>query len=261
MRVFAYLAIGAAALSAPAERLADSGAVIPVVAAGTAAAGQQGPLSEEGFRAYLTQLRAQAERAGVSRATLDRVMPTLSFSARAVELDRAQPGGAPGSSANPPFAPYLARHVTPTLIARGRERYSANISRLTDIRRRFGVDPSVLIAIWGKETSFGQITGDFDLASALASLAYEGRRRQLFADEFVATLKMMDRGIPRSTLRGSWAGATGHPQFLPSVYLRLAVDGDGDGRADIWNSHVDALASIANYLCRRASTAPRCARG
>jgi lytic murein transglycosylase len=246
MRVFAYLAAGAAALSAPAERLGDSDQAIP--AAASLAVAQSGPLSEEGFRAYLPQLRAQAERAGVSRTTLDRVIPTLNFSARAVELDRAQPGGAPGSNANPPFAPYLARHVTPTLVARGRERYSANLARLVDIRRRFGVDPAVLVAIWGKETSFGQITGDFDLASALASLAYEGRRRQLFSEEFVATLKMMDRGIPRSTLRGSWAGATGHPQFLPSVYLRLAVDGDGDGRADIWNSHVDALASIANYL-------------
>ena len=246
MRVFAYLAVGAAALSAPAERLADSGIAIPAAAA--TAVAQPGPLSEAGFRAYLPQLRAQAERAGVTRATLDRVMPTLSFSARAVELDRAQPGGRPGSNANPPFAPYLARHVSPALVARGRERYSANLARLVDIRRRFGVDPAVVVAIWGKETSFGQITGDFDLASALASLAYEGRRRQLFSEEFVATLKMMDRGIPRSTLRGSWAGATGHPQFLPSVYLRLAVDGDGDGRADIWNSHIDGLASIANYL-------------
>jgi membrane-bound lytic murein transglycosylase B len=136
--------------------------------------------------------------------------------------------------------------VTPALIARGRERYAANLPRLREIGRRYGVDPAVLVAIWGKETSFGAVTGDFDLLNSLASLAYEGRRRQLFADEFVATLKMMDRGIPRGTLRGSWAGATGHPQFLPSVYLRLAVDGDGDGRADIWNSPMDGLASIAN---------------
>ena len=248
MRVLAYLAAGIAALTAPAGELGDSGVVVPL--AGSAALAQPGGLSEQGFQAYLPQLRALAERAGVSRATIERVFPTLTFSPRTVELDRSQPGGsATGpSSANPPFAPYRARHVTPALVARGRERYAANRSRLRDIGRRYGVEPSVLVAIWGKETSFGAVTGDFDLLNSLASLAYEGRRRPLFSEEFVATLRMLDRGIPRSTLRGSWAGATGHPQFLPSVYLRLGVDGDGDGRADIWNSHIDALASIANYL-------------
>lgn len=247
MRVFVPLAAGFAALTSPAKELADSGALLlPLVS--IAAAAQSGGLGEEGFRSFLPQLRSQAERAGVSRATIERVFPTLQFSARTIELDRAQPGGSASSNANPPFAPYRARHVTPALIARGRDRYLANLPRLRDIGRRYGVEPSVLVAIWGKETSFGAVTGDFDLLNSLASLAYEGRRRQLFSEEFVATLRMLDRGIPRSTLRGSWAGATGHPQFLPSVYLRLAVDGDGDGRADIWNSPVDALASIANYL-------------
>jgi membrane-bound lytic murein transglycosylase B len=99
----------------------------------------------------------------------------------------------------------------------------------------------VLVAIWGHETSYGIVTGDFDLLNSLATLAYEGRRRDLFADEFVATLKLYDRGIPRSQLKGSWAGATGYPQFLPSVYLRLAVDADGDGRPNIWSSQLDAL--------------------
>jgi lytic murein transglycosylase len=110
------------------------------------------------------------------------------------------------------------------------------------------VAPSVLVAIWGHETSYGAVTGNFDLLNSLASLAYDGRRRQLFSDEFVAALKMIDRGVPRYRLKGSWAGATGHPQFLPSVWLRLGVDGDGDGRSDIWRSEPDALASIANYL-------------
>ena len=247
MRVVVPLAAGFAALTSPAKELGDSAiALLPMTAA--AAVAQSGGLSDLGFQSYLPQLRAQAERAGVSRATIERVFPTLAFSPRTVELDRAQPGGAPSSNANPPFAPYRARHVTQQLISRGRERYVANLPRLREIGRRFGVDPTVLVAIWGKETSFGAVTGDFDLLNSLASLAYEGRRRQLFADEFVATLRMMDRGIPRSTLRGSWAGATGHPQFLPSVYLRLGVDGDGDGRADIWNSSIDGLASIANYL-------------
>ncbi|HYJ82301.1 MAG TPA: lytic murein transglycosylase [Allosphingosinicella sp.] len=208
----------------------------------------QAGLSQSGFTAYLPQLEAQARRAGVSPATIASVFPTLAFSARTVELDRAQPGGRPGSNANPPFAPYRARHVSPALIANGQRHYAANLSRLREIGRRYGVTPSVLVAIWGHETSYGSVTGDFDLLNSLASLAYDGRRRQLFADEFVAALKMIDRGVPRYRLKGSWAGATGHPQFLPSVWLRLGTDGDGDGRADIWRSEPDALASIANYL-------------
>jgi lytic murein transglycosylase len=208
----------------------------------------QSGLSQEGFQAYLPQLRGQALAAGVSRQTVDTIFPTLEYSARTVELDRVQPGGIAGTPTNPPFAPYRARHVTPALINTGARRYAANLSRLNDIGRRYGVTPSVLVAIWGHETSYGAVTGNFDLLNSLATLAYEGRRRSLFASEFIAALKMVDRGVPRSRLKGSWAGATGHPQFLPSVYLRLAVDGDGDGRSNIWTSELDALASIANYL-------------
>ncbi len=205
-------------------------------------------LSQAGFEAYLPRLRAEARREGISTATLDRVFPTLTFSPRTIELDRAQPGGAAGTPTNPPFAPYRARHLTPALINRGRARYAENLGRLGEIGRRYGVPPGILIAIWGKETSYGAIMGNFDLLNSLASLAYEGRRRELFTDEFIATLRMVERGFSREELKGSWAGAAGHPQFLPSVYIRLAVDGDGDGRADIWRSHLDALASIANYL-------------
>jgi lytic murein transglycosylase len=224
--------------------LALAAAVVPLA---SPAAAQSG-LSESGFRAYLPQLEAQARRAGVSPGTIASIFPTLVFSPRTVELDRAQPGGRPGSVANPPFAPYRARHVSPALIAGGQRRYAANLSRLQAIGRRYGVTPSVLVAIWGHETSYGAVTGNFDLLNSLASLAYDGRRRQLFSDEFVAALKMIDRGVPRYRLKGSWAGATGHPQFLPSVWLRLGTDGDGDGRSDIWRSEPDALASIANYL-------------
>jgi lytic murein transglycosylase len=224
--------------------LAAAVAIVPVASSAPAQAG----LSQAGFEAYLPQLEAQALRAGVSRATIAGIFPDLVFSARTVQLDRAQPGGSPGSNPNPPFAPYRARHVSPALIATGQRHYAANLSRLREIGRRYGVTPSVLVAIYGHETSFGAVTGDFDLLNSLASLAYEGRRRQLFADEFVAALKMIERGVPRSRLKGSWAGATGYPQFLPSVWLRVAVDGDGDGRADIWRSEPDAAASIANYL-------------
>lgn len=236
MRFVAYLTIAAAALLAP-----------PSGWSGGEAQAQAG-LSQAGFQAYLPRLRAEARAAGVSQATIDRIFPTLEFSARTIQLDRAQPGGVTGSPAIQPFAPYRNRHITSALVSRGRQRYSANIAQLSDISRRYGVHPSILVAIWGKETSYGSITGDFDLLNSLASLAYEGRRRELFTDEFVATLKMIDRGFPRSQLKGSWAGATGYPQFLPSVWLRLGVDWDRNGRADIWTSQADALASIANYL-------------
>ncbi|HEX4739650.1 MAG TPA: lytic murein transglycosylase [Allosphingosinicella sp.] len=215
---------------------------------GGAQAAQSYGLSEEGFDAWLPQLRAQAFAAGISRETMDSVFSNLSFNRRVIELDQAQPGGTAGSTATPPFAPYRSAHVTSALIAAGRTHYQANYLRLMEIGRRYGVTPSVLVAIWGHETSYGANSGNFDLLSSLATLAYEGRRRQLFTDEFIAGLKMVDRGVPRSRLKGSWAGAMGYPQFLPSVWLRLAVDADGDGNADIWRSAPDALASIANYL-------------
>jgi lytic murein transglycosylase len=207
-------------------------------------------LNEQGFQAFLSQLRARAFAAGVSRDTVNAVFPTLEFSARTIQLDQAQPGVIAGSNANPPFAPYRAQHVGAALVSTGRSRYQAYAPQLAEIRRRYGVAPSILVAIWGHETSYGAVTGNFDLLNSLATLAYEGRRRDLFADEFVAGLKMIDRGVPRSRLRGSWAGATGYPQFLPSVWLRSAVDFDGDGQADIWRNVPDALASIANYFSK-----------
>ena len=192
--------------------------------------------------------RARAE--GVREPTIRAIVPTLQLNYRAMELDRAQRPTSTSRNSNsfPPLAPYIREHVTSSLISRGQSRYSAHWPNFSRIYMRFGVDPAVLMAIYGKETSYGAITGSFDLLNVLASLAYEGRRRQLFEGEFLAALKLIDAGVPRSRLEGSYAGATGYPQFMPSVVLRLRADGDGDGYADIWNNEVDALASIANYL-------------
>ncbi len=244
MRLVHGLAAAALIAGSPAARPGEGA----VSFGGSPAAAQLRGLSQEGYEAYLPQLRAAAERAGIRASTLDRIFPTLAFSPRTIELDRAQPGGVAGNPTNPPFAPYLARQLSPALIARGRAYYLADRARLAEISRRYGVPAQYLIAIWGKETGYGTIMGNFDLLNSLSSLAYEGRRRELFTNEFIATLRMVERGFPREELKGSWAGAAGHPQFLPSVYIRLAVDGDGDGRADIWRSHLDGLASIANYL-------------
>ena len=205
---------------------------------------------EAGFQAFLAQVRQQALVQGVSARTLDDVLPTLTFNPRVVELDRAQPGGNPAApaAAIPAFAPYRAQHVDTARISRGRAKYQALRPLLSRVEAQTGVPEEIMVAIWGHETNYGAYTGNFDLPRSLASLAYDGRRRELFTQELIDTLKLIDRGIPREKLKGSWAGATGYPQFLPSVYLRLARDGDGDGRADIWSSDADALASIANYF-------------
>ncbi len=202
---------------------------------------------ETGFQAYLGTLSRQAAAAGVSRRTIDAVIPGLTYNPRVVELDRQQPESNPNAPI-PAFEPYRRAHVDAARISQGRAAYQRQRWRLEKIEQQTGVPESIMVAIWGHETNYGRVMGNFDLPRALASLAYEGRRRQLFSDEFVATLKMIDRGVPREKLVGSWAGAFGGPQFLPSVYLRLARDGDGDGLADIWSSEADTLASIANYF-------------
>ena len=163
-----------------------------------------------------------------------------------VSLDRAQPGSTPGSP--PAFWAYYARHIGAARINGGQNALADNAELVSRIEAQYGVPSKMIIAIWGKETFYGKIKGDFDLARSLATLAYEGRRRELFEGELIALMKMADRGVPRHRMLGSWAGAFGNPQFLPSVYLRVARDGDGDGDADIWNSRADTFASIANYF-------------
>lgn len=197
------------------------------------------------FPAFVASLRPQAIAAGVNPSTFDSIAPTLVFDPRVVRLDRAQPGN---DSSIPMFAPYRNRHVDQGKINLGRVRYQALRPKLAAVEAATGVPESIMMAIYGHETGYGSFTGNFDLIQSLATLSYEGRRRELFTNEFIDSLKLVDRGFPRSQLKGSWAGATGYPQFLPSVYIRLARDGDGDGRADIWTSEADALASIGNYF-------------
>lgn len=203
---------------------------------------------DAGFRAYLPELRAQALAAGVRPDTVETALADLTLDPRVVRLDQAQPGPTVDTTSFAPFAPYRARHVDAARIGRGRRAYVEQRPRLAAIERETGVPESIAVAIWGHETDYGAVMGNYDLVRSLATLAYEGRRRALFAGEFVAALQMIDRGVPRDRLKGSWAGAFGGPQFLPSVYLRLARDADGDGMADVWTSNADTLASIGNYL-------------
>ncbi|MFM6852748.1 MAG: lytic transglycosylase domain-containing protein [Sphingopyxis sp.] len=228
--------------------------LLPVLAAiglmsGSAAMSQSAG-GDAGFQAYLNGLWPKAQTMGISRATFDRIVPTLTFNPRVVQLDRNQadevqvnPNAAPS-----PFAPYRARHVDAARIAGGVAVYNRERAHLARIEQVSGVPAGVILGIYGHETNYGRIRGDFDLLRSLGTLAYDGRRRPLFESEFLSAMLMVERGAPREALIGSWAGAFGHPQFLPSVYLRLARDGDGDGVAAIWNNQADALASIAHYL-------------
>jgi membrane-bound lytic murein transglycosylase B len=209
--------------------------------------GPAAPLMDPWY-GYKLRLAALARQQGVSEATVQGNVPALTRNERVIELERTEPiarssGGVVGA-----LSPYLRSHVTDSLVRRGRANYADHYNGLTALNSRLGVDPAVLMAIWGLETSYGTVTGGTDLLQALASLGYYGRRRDFFETEFVATLKLMDQGVPRWRLKGSWAGATGYPQFMPSVVLRLRADGDGDGFADIWSNEMDGLASIATYL-------------
>ena len=206
------------------------------------------PPTSSPWESYKLHLVALARQRGMREPTIQAVVPSLQLNQRVMDLDRAQTPTAVRPDYTPSFGPYLERHVTTSLIDRGYARYASHWANLSRIQSLYGVDPSVIIAIYGKETSYGSVTGNFDLLEALASLAYEGRRRSMFEDEFIATLKLMDQGVARWMLKGSYAGATGYPQFMPSVVLRLRQDGDGDGYSDIWRSEDDAFASIANYL-------------
>lgn len=221
---------------------------LPLIVLASACSGPQLAAQDLPFDAYVQVLAARARAEGVSDATISRMTAGLSPSDRVIALDRAQPGSGSSGSGFPRLAPYIADHVDGARIAGGQRVLAQYRDTLRRVEDRYGVPAEILVAIFGHESGYGGVKGNFDLAQALATLAWEGRRRELFADEFVALLKIADRGFPRSELKGSWAGAFGNPQFLPSVYLRLAVDGDGDGRADIMNNRADTFASIANYF-------------
>jgi membrane-bound lytic murein transglycosylase B len=261
LAAFAAIAVSAMALATPSaqpqhRRSGQAAEPKPVqIAQSTAQAYQQPPYAapvaqpSSPFEQYKAYLVGRARSAGVREATIQAVIPHLQLNERVMQLDRAQrPTSSGYSAALPTFGPYLSRHITTSLITRGQSRYSSHWPNLSRIEALYGVDPAVIIAIYGKETSYGSVTGNFDLLEALASLGYEGRRRAFFEEEFIAALKLMDQGVRRWQLKGSYAGATGYPQFMPSVALRLRADGDGDGYADLWRNENDAFASIANYL-------------
>jgi lytic murein transglycosylase len=224
-------------------------AAFAILGAPPASAPATAQVSSDGipFDAYLELLKARALGEGVREDTVARMTAGLTPNPTVIRLDNNQPGSAT-TRGYPPMSGYIATHVDSARIGGGRSVYRQHRDLLGRIEAQYGVPGPIIVAIFGHETSYGQVKGNFDLARSLATLAWEGRRRELFAGEFIALMKVADKGYDRSQLVGSYAGAFGNPQFLPSVYLRLATDGDGDGRADIFTNRADTFASIANYF-------------
>ena len=199
----------------------------------------------DSFQGFLAGMRAEARRAGISAATLDRAFAGVQPNQKVLERDRHQP------EFTMTWAQYRALLITDQRIANGRAAFQQNRALLGRVQDRFGVDPGVITGIWGLESSFGTGMGDFHVVEALATLAWEGRRASFFRGELMAALRILDHGdVAPARMLGSYAGAMGQPQFMPSSYLRYAVDFEGHGRRDIWTSKPDVLGSIANYLAR-----------
>ena len=196
-----------------------------------------------GFEAWLEAFKQDARRAGISESTLTDAFEGVEPIERVIELDRRQP------EFTQTFWRYMNRAVTPGRVERGRKLLAKHRRLLRRIERRFGVQPHFLVAFWGLETNFGSLLGSQPVIGALATLAYDDRRSAFFRSELLAALKIVEAGHKRpSDMKGSWAGAMGQLQFMPSTFVAHAVDGDGDGRVDIWDSYPDSFASAANYL-------------
>jgi lytic murein transglycosylase len=214
---------------------------------GDAAAGPIRPPAASGdmvFDAWAAQFYGRAVKAGIAPALLQREMAGLTPDPRVTSRDSRQP------EFSQPVSAYIAAAVTPGPIATGM-RKRTEVPALDAIEQRYGVPREILIGIWSRESAFGAIQGDFDVIRSMASLAAQGRRRDWAEGELIAALRVIGSGeFPRSRLKGSWAGAMGQTQFIPSSFLSTAVDGDGDGRRDIWNSPADALASAADLLAK-----------
>ena len=197
------------------------------------------------FSRWVDGLRREAAARGIRSATLDAALSGLKPIARVIELDRKQP------EFTLTFRQYMDRVVPRARVEKGRQRLRENRALLEEIGRKYGVQPRFLVAFWGIETDFGRLTGGFRVIPALATLAYDGRRSAYFRRELLNALEILDQGhIALPDMVGSWAGAMGQSQFMPSSFVTFAVDYDGDGRKDIWNTKADVFASAANYLSR-----------
>jgi len=230
-------------------RFAATAAVSPLLTGtlltGTLLTGGTGAAlaADEDFGSWLAAFRTEALGAGIRPNTFDAAFAGVAPLPRVLELDQKQP------ETTVTFDSYISRVVSDARVRAGREHLAADRSLLDAIGAKYGVQPRFIVALWAIETDFGKVQGDYPIVAALATLAYDGRRGAFFRKELLAALKILDQGhIRPEELRGSWAGAMGQTQFMPSTFLAYAVDYAGTGKQDIWHDRRDALASIANYL-------------
>ena len=199
--------------------------------------------SQQQFAEWLENLKVEAIKRGISKKIVDSALTEVKLIPRVVELDRKQP------EFSLTFNQYMERVVPRSRIKRARKKLAENRALLEEIGNKFGVQPRFIVALWGIETDFGRVTGGFKLISALTTMAYDGRRSKYFRKELINALKILDgKHIRVNDMVGSWAGAMGQCQFMPSSFLNFAIDYDGDGRKDIWSTKADVFGSTANYL-------------
>lgn len=214
------------------------GAVLAVVLQGGMALAAEQPFAD-----WLDGVRQEARDRGISEATLTAALAGAQPIDRVLELDQKQP------EFTLTFQQYLDRVVTADRVERGRRRLVEHGALLEEVGRQYGVAPRFIVALWGIETDYGRLTGGFPVVHALATLAYDGRRSAYFRKELMQALTILEGGhISPEDMRGSWAGAMGQCQFMPSSFLQFARDHDADGRIDIWKTPADVFASAANYL-------------
>ncbi|MAU41978.1 MAG: lytic transglycosylase [Kordiimonas sp.] len=201
------------------------------------------PLSD--FDIWLEHLKNEALNEGISAPTLESALSGLTPNPKVIELDRRQP------EFTQTYQDYISRRVSETRIARGHEKIRQHQAALNKVAQEYGVPGRFIAAIWGMETNYGSYTGGYSVIRSLATLAHDTRRPAFFRAQLIAALKIIDQGhITQDNMKGSWAGAMGQSQFMPSSFLDYAADNDGDGRKDIWTNETDVFASIANYLTR-----------
>ncbi|GAB3291352.1 lytic murein transglycosylase [Pseudidiomarina andamanensis] len=218
-------------------------AVIFMAVPWLAVAEENAEKGEEGFTAYVEQIKQEALADGYKAETLETAFAGVQFYQRSVKADRNQP------EFKLTLDTYLPRAVPEWKAKKAVEMYEQHRELLEKIGSEYGVQPRFIVALWGIETNFGSFTGGMDVISALTTMAYEGRREAFFKKELWHALTIVEEGhIPIEQMKGSWAGAMGQAQFMPSSFMSYAVDYDGDGRKDIWGSQGDVFASAANYL-------------
>ena len=219
--------------------------VVPTPMPGVSAA-PSGQSEAQGFQQWVAAFRAEAAARGISQATLATAFDNAQFLPNVIESDQSQ------AEFTRAIWDYLDRTVTADRIRTGQAMLAQWASTANAAEQRYGVPKQVIVAIWGIESNYGQNFGNTEVIDALATLGYEGRRQDWAKGELMAALQILQEGdISRDRMLGSWAGAMGNTQFLPSVFLAAAVDADGDGRRDIWGSIPDVMASTANYLAQQ----------